>query len=323
MAYLTRGFLVLAIAVTPAIAVDVEAELAAMLAARPEADTNGDGVLTEDEAADYMVRVRRKGRVNTGPGIRNRALIDAYEEGEHGRLLYRLMRPLEVEPDERYPLVVSLHGSGGTGDDNLSNLRVWNGYMARQSWREKYPSYVLVPQHRGGEIWGPKPDVPEAATLYVRDSFPDLLDLIDGMLAELPIDPDRIYVLGSSGGGVGTWNLLAAKPEMFAAAIPVCAARPVRHAERLTGIPIWIFHGGADPLAPVKSSRGSFRALKDLGGNVKYTELDGVGHNSWIQAFQYRGDDEAKGYITHYGSAANDRTADVWGWLFSKRRERN
>ena len=319
MSGLRTALLTLAFAVSAAVAAEVEAELAAMLAARPEADSNGDGVLTEEEAAEYIVRVRRKGRVNTGPGIRNRALIDAYEKGEHGRLLYRLMRPLEVEPGKRYPMVVSLHGSGGTGDDNLSNLRVWNGYMARESWRAKYPSYVLVPQHRGGEIWGPKPDVAEAATLYVRDSFPDLFDLIDEMLVELPIDPDRIYVLGSSGGGVGTWNMLAEKPEMFAAAIPVCAARQVRQAERLTGIPIWIFHGDADPLAPVESSRASFRTLNEAGGIVKYTELEGVGHNAWIQAFQYRGDDKVKGYVTRYGGKANDRTADVWDWLFSKR----
>jgi predicted peptidase len=212
---------------------DVEAELAAMLAARPEADTNGDGKLSEQEAADYMLRVRRKGRTNSGTGIGDKSLIDSYEAHQRGQLRYRLMRPLALEQGKRYPLIVSLHGSGGTGDDNVSNLRIWNGFMARPAWREKYPAYVLVPQHGPGEIFGAKPDVPEAATLYVRDVFPQIFELIDEMAAELPIDPQRIYALGASGGGAGTWNMLAARPQMFAAGIPVCGRFNQKYAQTL------------------------------------------------------------------------------------------
>lgn len=310
--------LIAAFALTAAPAADIEHELAVMLQAHPDADTNGDGKLTEDEAEAYIVRVRRRGRVNVGPGIRDRDLINAYEAHERDGLLYRLMRPLEVEPGKRYPLVLSLHGSGGTGDDNVSNLRIWNAYMARPEWRKNYPAYVLVPQHDGGSIWGPKPDVPEAATLYVRNGLAPVFDLIDEMLRELPIDSERVYVLGSSGGGNGTWNALAARPELFAAAIPVCSGQPARRPDRMTDVPIWIFHGDADQRAPVESSRKSFAALKTAGGTVKYTELSGVGHNAWIQAFQYRGDDPAKGYVTHHSERA-DRTSGVWEWLFSKR----
>lgn len=155
---------------------DVEAELKRMLARYPEADANGDGALTEKEAADYLVRTRRKGRVNRGTGIGDKSLIQACEARRYKTVSYRLMKPLRIEPGKRYPLIVSLHGSGGVGDDNLSNLRRWNEVMARTAWREKHPAFVLAPQRRPGGIWGPRPDV------------------------------------------AGAWNIVAARPEMFAAA---------------------------------------------------------------------------------------------------------
>ena len=132
-----------------------------MLASHPDADANANGALTEEEAANYIFNTRQGGRMNRGPGIRNPALIDAYVARSHESMPYRLMKPLRIEPGKRYPLIVSLHGSGGVGDDNLSNLRFWNGVMAEQEWRRKYPCFVLVPQRRPGGIWGRNPMCPE------------------------------------------------------------------------------------------------------------------------------------------------------------------
>ena len=299
---------------------DVEGELGRMLASHPAADTNGDGALTEQEAADYVFVTRQRSRMNRGPGIRDRTLIDAYEARSHGAMPYRLMKPLRIEPGKRYPLIVSLHGSGGVGDDNLSNLRFWNGVMARPEWRRKHPSFVLVPQRRPGGIWGPKPDVPGVEDLYVRDDLKQVFEIIEWLQGEFPIDADRLYALGSSGGGAGAWNIVYARPDMFAAAIPVCGRFNPAYAADLAHLPIWVFHGDADPLVSVEFSRSAFAALSAAGGNIKYTELRGVEHPSWIQAFTYAGDDESKGYLTRHGNEKSDRTADVWEWLFSRRR---
>jgi predicted peptidase len=169
---------------------------------------------------------------------------------------YRFLKPLRLEPGRRYPLIISLHGSGGIGDDNVSNLRFWNGVMARRKWREKYPSFVIVPQRRPGGIWGPKPDDERVADFYVRNDLLPVFDLIAEIKQELPIDDSRIYVIGSSGGGVGTWNALLARPQLFAAAIPVCGRFPAQDEEiaKLVRIPIWCFHGDADPLIDVDFS---------------------------------------------------------------------
>ncbi len=298
----------------------VEERLAKMLAAYPEADTNADGRLTEAEASDYILRTRRRGRQNFGPGIREASLIAAYEPAAFEGMPYRLMPPLEVEPSKRYPLIVSLHGSGGTGDDNLSSLRVWNGVMARLAWREKYPAYVLVPQHGAGAIWGPKPfNRPDVEDLYVKNDLEPVSRLLDDLLARLPIDPARVYVLGSSGGGRGTWKLLEMRPELFAAAIPVCANFDIEPAE-LAHIPLWLFHGDADQLVDVAQSREAFDAMRAAGADIRYTELRDVRHNSWIQAFRYQRDDDAKGYRTRCAGDACDLPMDVWEWLFAHRR---
>ncbi|MDE0104341.1 MAG: hypothetical protein OXN89_18370 [Bryobacterales bacterium] len=298
---------------------DVGIQLQRMLSSHPDADADGDGALTEDEAAAYIFKTRQRGRMNRGPGIRDRALIDAYEPRLHGLMPYRLMKPLHIEPGKRYPLIISLHGSGGVGDDNLSNLRFWNGVMARPEWRRKYPSFVLVPQRRPGGIWGPKPDVPGTEDLFVRDDLPQTFEIVELLQREFPIDADRIYALGSSGGGAGTWNIVAARPDVIAGAIPVCGRFNPADASKLARVPIWVFHGDADPLVSVEFSRSAFAVLDEAGGDIKYTELREVKHPSWIQAFTYAGDDESKGYVTRLGSQASDPTLDVWEWLFARR----
>ncbi len=94
-----------ALVCVPAAGADVESELRRMLASHPAADANGDGALTEQEAADYVFITRQRGRMNRGPGIRDRALIDAYEARSHGAMPYRLMKPFRIDPGKRYPLL--------------------------------------------------------------------------------------------------------------------------------------------------------------------------------------------------------------------------
>ena len=49
--------------------------------------------------------------------------------------------------------------------------------------------------------------------------------------------------------------------------------------------PVWVFHGGADPVVPVTESRKMVEAIKAAGGSVRYNEYEGIGHNSWDKAY--------------------------------------
>ena len=293
--------------------------LAQMQKHQPEADANGDGSLTEQEAMDYVVRLTGR-RVNRGPVDESTELLGAYQERSFEGTNYRLMRPLDLAQDSRYPLIVSLHGGGGVGDDNVSQLRWWNSLMADEGWRRAHPSFVVVPQALSGGSWGERSQIGEFKNIYIKNMIPVVFELIEALVKELPIDSSRIYVLGSSMGGSGTWNFLRSRPGFFAAAIPVCAGRPPDDITGLARIPIWSFHGADDPIAPAENSRRVFDRLKAAGGSIKYTELRGIKHNSWIQAFTYQGDDPARGFVTKISGNNVDQASDVWEWLFRQRR---
>jgi predicted peptidase len=56
-------------------------------------------------------------------------------------------------------------------------------------------------------------------------------------------------------------------------------------AQKVGKTPTWIFHGAADPLVPVTEARKMAEALKTGGGDVRYTEYEGVDHNAWDRAY--------------------------------------
>jgi predicted peptidase len=86
-------------------------------------------------------------------------------------------------------------------------------------------------------------------------------------------------------GGYGSWELATRMPDRFAAVVPICGGGDEHWADHLVNVPIWAWHGDADPAVPVERSRKMIEAIKQSGGHPKYTELKGVGHNSWTPAY--------------------------------------
>ena len=109
--------------------------------------------------------------------------------------------------------------------------------------------------------------------------------LVNEVIAQHSADKDRVYLTGLSQGGFGTWATAAAYPKKFAAIAPVCGGGKVEWAKQYGKLPIWNFHGDADFVVPPRLSRIMVQAIKKAGGNVKYTEYPGVGHNSWNKAY--------------------------------------
>ena len=76
----------------------------------------------------------------------------------------------------------------------------------------------------------------------------------DEVAKDLRIDDSRVYLIGMSMGGFGTWSLANRMPDRFAAIVPMCGGADVRWADRLSGIPTWILHGTADRDIPISRS---------------------------------------------------------------------
>jgi predicted peptidase len=142
------------------------------------------------------------------------------ERHTYNELPYRLARPPVVEAGTQYPLVVFLHGAGERGTDNERQLTHGVPQFLTTENRAKYPCFLIAPQCPAGQRWV---EVDWGSESHVQPQEPSAparltLELIDRTMGELPIDPDRVYVTGLSMGGFGAWDLLARRPDLFAAA---------------------------------------------------------------------------------------------------------
>ncbi len=320
----------------------------------PEADLNKDGQLTREEWMQYRAKMRGKklvkpDRRQTPKSPMRRYRVDEmarlYEAREFQGMPYRLLKPPAQDTRDKgpqeYPLVLSLHGAGGKGNDNLKNLKPWNGVLMEAGFQQRHPCFVVAPQSI--TAWRVPGSVPELSDDFV-DRFPDawksfqkgrplarrddskavlekIFLLLDQLAEELPIDTDRVYVIGHSMGGMGTFEALAEQPNRFAAAIPSAGGlAPWHDASHFKHVPIWAFHGDEDKTVPIELSQLVFDQMTKVNGNMKLTTLKGVAHGASAFAFAYTGDKMAKGFSTACSGPDCDRTSDVWQWLFNQRR---
>jgi predicted peptidase len=206
--------------------------------------------------------------------------VTVTEAGEAVEFRSQLLAPPAIEPGRRYPLVVFLHGAGERGRDNEKQLKYLPTWMTEPALRERHPCFLLAPQCREDERWV---DISWADKKSTPQGPPttDMLAVIAGLNAAIaaePVDPGRIYLTGLSMGGYGSWDLAARQPERFAAILPICGGGDEATAPRLAKLPIWCFHGDADKVV--------IAAVRAAGGDPKYSELPGVGHDSWTPAYR-------------------------------------
>ena len=201
---------------------------------------------------------------------------------------YLLLTPETIEPGKTYPLVLFLHGAGERGDNVELLKKHFLGTIASPEYRKKYPCFVVAPQCRAGKKWS-EPSWEASGSPAMSKEPTDMLrmalQIVDETIAKQPIDSDRLYLTGISMGGYGSWDLAARQPNRWAAVAPICGGGDPVAAKKLVGVPLWAFHGDADPAVPVERSRQMIAAIKAAGGDPQSTEYPGVAHDSWTQAY--------------------------------------
>ena len=251
-----------------------------------------------------------------------------------GSLPYRIMYPKNYDPNKKYPLVISVHGSGGCGIGNRKSMEPWN--LARYLYTKYYDNenmecFSIVPQIPDIKVnpipapYFPNGDkgrpslsnsYPQLAAVneqgwYVQASIALIKEMVDS--DELSIDPARVYYTGFSFGGGACWEFLKAAPDLFAGAISVAgwfvglpyqAPSPEEMDQlkidvaRFKDIPVRIHVGGADPMK-LAAKPGHEEILRQ-GGTSLYFEYPEAKH-----------------------TAAGDKTwndANTVIWLFSQRK---
>lgn len=216
-----------------------------------------------------------------------------FVNGKGDTLFYRLQKPLNYDPQKKYPMVVSLPYGGQPGTNKIRQVEgAWAAVvLSEDDNRRKYPAFLFVPNCPPGSGWGGVPNYPSVDSLVYK--------AIEALDKELPIDVKRCYVTGISRGGYGSWQFICTRPDMFAAAIPVSGAGDPKLASKIINVPVWAFHGAQDINVPVSGSRDMINAIKKAGGHPRYTEYPDDGHVIWDKV---------------------SATPGLWDWLFAQQR---
>ncbi len=180
---------------------------------------------------------------------------------------YVLRQPENFSEDEKYPAIILLHGAGGRGTDIQPILD--NPYFTET---EKF-------NHRAVSF------APQCYANTWFDMFEQLQEFIDFAINQPYVDKERVYLFGASMGGYATWQMAMTHPEWFAAIVPICGGGMYWNAERLKNMGVWAFHGEVDDVVFPEESRKMVDYVNMKGGNAKLTVVDGVCHNSWLNAY--------------------------------------
>ena len=204
---------------------------------------------------------------------------------------YRMYVPNDYDATKDYPIVLYLHGAGERGNDNEKHLVNNSDILKKlisEKYRQDYPCVILAPQCAEDQQWV---NVPWNKASYSVDGmgisvFENMaLDLLEKTMTEYNINRKKVYVIGISMGGYGTWDAISRRPDLFAAAIPVCGGGDPSKAKEISNTAVWTFHSADDTLVPVAGTRDMVEALKAIKADIKFDEYETGGHGAWGPAF--------------------------------------
>lgn len=198
------------------------------------------------------------------PGTQQTAKLDTQVKVQMGYLLYL---PKDYDKQEKWPLVMFLHGAGERGD-NLDLVKV-HGPPKLAAAGKDFPFILVSPQCPKDMWWEPI----------------ELVALLDDLGSKYKVDADRVSVTGLSMGGFGAWRLAAYAPQRLAAIAPVCGGGEPYWARQFAHLPVWAFHGAKDNVVPQERSTAMVEALKKEKATPKFTVYPDAGHDSWTETY--------------------------------------
>jgi len=240
------------------------------------------GSLSEHAHAQAALYALRRGHASIGryfalpewherldeldPAPRDGVRVGLFEAGSAGggARTTAFYVPERYEPSRAWPLVVALHGGGGSGRDFL-----WTWLREARS-----RGYLLLAPSSQGSTWsflGPDVDA-------VR-----LRGLIDGLCENWNVDRSRILLTGLSDGGTYALYRGLAEGAEFAALAPGSGVlHPSNlsngNLDRARAKPIYLMHGARDWMFPVQVARLARDLLLRAGARLVYREIADLSH---------------------------------------------
>jgi predicted esterase len=196
-------------------------------------------------------------------------------------LPYRMYVPTTYDGKRAFPLIIALHGLGGTENSFFDNYD-----KAFPPLAERHGYIVAAPlgyRVDGGYGWGVgTPPADPAGRRRAERSEADVMEVLKLVRQQYRIDENRIYLMGHSLGAIGTWLIAPKYPDIWAAIAPISGQGQPETLERIRQIPEFVVHGDNDPTVNVQGSRRMVAKAKELGIDLTYTEVPGGTHSSVV-----------------------------------------
>lgn len=187
---------------------------------------------------------------------------------------YVLFVPSTYVPGKPTPLIVDLHGL------NITPLMQML-FDGTTDLAERYGFIVVAPM--GFSLsgwWGARSGRPgELSEL-------DAMTVLKLVRERYTVDSDRIYLMGHSMGGAGTYHLGGKYNDIWAAVAPISAAGGIADAaaaERFRSFRTLLMHGAKDSIVSVNGSRRAAMLLQGAGAQHVYLEFPDKDHEFWIR----------------------------------------
>ena len=172
---------------------------------------------------------------------------------------------------ENPALIIQLHGAGERGNtkEDLDKVLV-HGFSHVVTDNNLKNTILIMPQCPKDSFWAARVE--------------SIVSFVEKAITYYKADKKRVYLTGLSMGGFGTWYTAMARPDLFAAIVPICGGGMPWNAGVLN-MPIWVFHGAEDTVVLPSNSADMVDKLRALGKDITYTCYEGVGHDSWVYAY--------------------------------------
>jgi poly(3-hydroxybutyrate) depolymerase len=194
---------------------------------------------------------------------------------------YRMYVPKGYTGSRPFPLIVALHGLGGTEDAFFTNYDVQMPALA-----ERHGYIVAAPlgyRVDGSYGWGLGTPPADPNTRRVQErSEQDVMQVLQIVRQNYRIDEARIYLMGHSMGAIGTWKIAPKFPDVWAALGAFAGSGAPATLERIKHVPQFVVHGDADATVSVQGSRAMVAKMKELGMTVHYVEVPGGSHSGVV-----------------------------------------
>jgi predicted esterase len=200
-------------------------------------------------------------------GFEQRVFKD--EQGEHR---YSVFLPEAYSANQKWPVILFLHGAGERGTDGRRPTLVGLGPAIRDRQAD-FPFIAVFPQCE---------DLDSrylAGWLAETGDAQRALQILDEVERDFSVDSSRRILTGWSMGGYGTWSIAATTPDRWAAVVPLAGGGEAEWGASLAKTPVWAFHGSEDAAIRSQQSRRMIAAIRDAGGAPRYTEVTGGGHD--------------------------------------------